>query len=363
MKWGLAERIIKLSQNLVGRIRGSMGVVTVVASILFGAIVGSTMATVAGIGSVMIPEMERTGYDRRQATALATASSFLGILIPPSISSLIYCMVTGVSVGALFLATVLPGFVLASGYICINYVLIGRSLPLVKVDKGVRIFNKETRTSLFQTSPILFMPVLILGGIYGGIFTPTEAGAVGVVYSLALAFMYRLFPLKTLGNILIASAETNAVVLILVPFAAPMGRIFSIYNISDKLAQAITSLTTNPNLIILLISLIILVLGMFLESTAITLITVPVFLPLLVQFGFDPIHFGSVMVLNLGIGMLSPPFGYALFMGAKIGDLEVHELVKPLIPYIIWATIVLLIIMYVPDISLWLPKVLIGYTP
>lgn len=360
VQFGLAERLIRWVQSIIGFIRGALGAVAVLSSLMFGAISGSMMATIAAIGPMMMPEMEKSGYTKKSAAALITASGFLGILIPPSIPSLIYATIAGLSVAELFIATVVPGFILASGYLVINYLLVGRKLPAPQVTRiyttqGMKEFGQASKTAV----PILLMPIIVLGGIYGGIFTPTEAGVIAVVYGLVLGFVLKMWTGNELTKVFLQSARTTAVVLFLVAFAAPLGRIFSVLKVPDIIAGFIMSITSDPYGVVLIVSFVIFILGMFLDTNAIILITIPVFAPLIASVGFDPLQYAALTVVNLGIGCITPPFGFGLFMGARVSGIKVHELVPSLLPYLIWCIITLLLVLFVPQISLWLPSVLL----
>ena len=361
LQFGLARKLIEWVQSIVGFIRGSLGYVVVLSSLFFGAISGSFMATIAAIGSIMLPEMEKNGYDKKKTAALVSASGFLGILIPPSVPSLIYATIAGISVAELFIATVVPGFILAVGYLVLNYFLLGRTMPIIK--DAPKIYSTEGFKNFLNTSktalPILFMPLIVLGGIYGGIVTPTEAGVVAVVYALILGVVYKLWKRKELLNVFLQTGRTTAVVLILVAFASPMARIFSVLRIPTIIADLITGITTNPYGVTAIISLVILIMGMFLDTNAIIILTIPAFTPLVEMVGIDPLHYASLTVVNLGIGCITPPFGFGLFMGARIANIEIYELVPALVPYLIWCIITLAIVLLFPGLSLWLPNLLL----
>ncbi len=360
LQFGLASRLINWVQAIVGFVRGALGAVVVLSSMFFGAISGSMMATIAAIGTIMLPEMDKNGYDKKKSAALLTASGFLGILIPPSIPSLIYATIAGLSVAELFIATVIPGFILAFGYLVINYIIIGRhmevpDIPRIYSAEGFKKFGETSKTAI----PILIMPIIVLGGIYGGIFTPTEAGVVAVVYGLMLGVVFRLWKNKELLNVFLNTGRTTAVVLILVAFASPMARIFSVLRVPTMIADLIMSITTNPFGVVAIISVVILIMGMFLDTNAIILLTIPVFVPIIEMIGFHPLHYASLTVVNLGIGCITPPFGFGLFMGARIAKIEVHDLIPSLMPYLAWCIITLAIILLFPGLSLWLPGLLL----
>ncbi len=359
MAFGLAERLVRWVKSFMGRVRGSLGAIAIIASLFFGAISGVFMATIAAIGSIMLPEMEKEGYDRRRAAALITASGFLGILIPPSVPSLIFATTAGISIADLFTATIVPGLILAAGYLVLNYFLLGKTLPKndrpkLTSPEGFKEFRSASKVAV----PVLLMPVIVMGGIYTGVFTPTEAGVVAVVYGLVLGMLLKMWNGSMLAKTLLQTGRTTAAIMILIAFSAPLGRIFSVLKVSEAIASVIMSITTDQKAVILIISFVIFILGMFLDTNAIIFITVPAFMPLVQQVGFDPLQYAALTVVNLGIGCMTPPFGYGLFMGARIANISVHEIIPPIMPYIIWCVIVLLLIVYVPGISTFLPHLL-----
>jgi C4-dicarboxylate transporter, DctM subunit len=364
---GLTEKLISFADSILGRIRGKMGAVTVVASMFFGAISGSSLACVAAMGSMMVPEMVKTGYKKEKAAALTIASGFIGMLIPPSVPAIFLSVVTGLSIGTLFLATILPGFIIAFGYILINYFVNGRQIPLTEEDMQISPFFSKTRLKIIRLNFYngffaLLFPVIILGGIYGGIFSPTEAAVVAVVYSILIGyFFYKGLTLKGIYNILLNTAIMTACICVLVAFVAPIGQIFSILKLSDQLGAFIAGISPNPIITLLMLNVALLFLGMFVETAALIVITGPIFFPIAVSAGIDPIHFGAVMILNLGIGMLSPPFAYMIFVGARVTNLKVSEIIKPLLVYLVWCIITLLLCSLIPSITLFLPRVLLGY--
>ena len=359
LKFGLEKRLIDWVQSIVGFIR-DIGICSSFIKFIFRSNFWFFLATIAAIGTIMLPEMEKNGYDKIKSAALLSASGFLGILIPPSVPSLIYATVAGLSVAELFVATILPGILMACGFLVINYFVLGKSVatvsnaPKIYSSQYFKNFVNSSKTAL----PILLMPIIVLGGIYGGIVTPTEAGVIAVIYALILGFAFRLWKSKELLNVFLQTGKTTAVVLILVAFASPMARIFSVLRIPTMIADLIMSITTNPYGVIAIVSLVILIMGMFLDTNAIIILTIPVFAPLVEMVGFDPIHYASLTVVNLGIGCITPPFGFGLFMGARIANIEVYELLPSLIPYLIWCVIVLAIVLFFPGLSLWLPNLL-----
>lgn len=359
MVFGLAERLVRWIQSILGRVRGSLGVIAILACMFFGAISGVFMATIAAIGAIMLPEMEKAGYDKNKSAALITASGFLGILIPPSVPSLIYATTAGVSVSELFLATIVPGVIMAAGYIVINYFELGRYAPVSEVPaitskEGLEEFGRSTVGAL----PVLMMPAIVMGGIYTGVFTPTEAGVIAVVYALGLGTIWKQWKGSTLLKTFLGTGRSTATIMILIALSAPLGRIFSVLKIPELIADVILGITTNQYGVILIISLVIFIMGMFLDTNAIIFITVPAFLPLVELVGFDPLQYAAVTVVNLGIGCITPPFGYGLFMGARIANVSVHKIIKPLLPYMLWCIVVLLLVIFIPELTTGLPALM-----
>lgn len=361
MLFGLANKLVRWIQSILGRVKGSLGVISIVACMFFGAISGVFMATIAAIGSIMLPEMDKAGYDHNKSAALITASGFLGILIPPSVPSLIYATTAGVSVSKLFLATIGPGIVMAMGYIVINYFQLGRYAPPAS-EQIARLNSvkglQEFAVSTLQAIPALLMPVIVMGGIYTGIFTPTEAGVIAVVYALIIGTLYRQWDAKKLANTFLGTGRSTATIMLLIGLSAPLGRIFSVLNIPMVIAKVILGITTNKYGVVLIVSLVIFIMGMFLDTNAIIFITVPAFLPLIEQVGFDPLQYAAITVVNLGIGCITPPFGYGLFMGARVANVSMHKIIKPIMPYMIWCIIVLLLVIFIPGLSVGLPNLI-----
>ena len=364
---GIADPLMRLAYTLVGKLRGGLAAVCVVTALMFAALTGSGLASIAATGAIMIPRMERYGYDRRYSTAVICASGFLGYLIPPSIPVLLYCFIAQQSIAALFMATVIPGFMLAIGYLIVIYFTCGRWMHAVpqaeeEAGKGVTGYLKEVGQRTFSAFPALLCPLIVLGGIYGGIFTPTEAAAVAVVYSALIGvFVYRGLKLRSAGKAISETLSACGMLFILVVFAI----IFTRTLVKEGAGQAITTFamgfTNNPYMLLLLIIILLLILGMFIENISIMLVITPLLMPLLQSMGFNLIHMGSMIVLAMGIALTTPPFADALFLGARIGGIPFHSLVRPLLPFILLAAIpVLLIVAYVPQVSLWLPTLVCG---
>ena len=359
---GISEAIISFINAIIGRIRGSLGAVTVLACMVFGTISGSSVATVSAIGSIMIPEMEKGGYNRSYAAALTAAAGFLGILIPPSIPGVVYAISGGVSIAAIFAATVFPGILLGFSYILVNYFIFGRKQP-----KRTDPFSTKAvlRNVVFvgrRATLALFMPIIILGGIYGGIFTPTESAGVAVVYGLIVGcFFYKGINRRNFLPTLRDSALTSAVLLILLALAGGLlGRVFTIAKVPDHIATLMMQLTTSPVVFLLLFNIFVLILGCLLEINTIVAVLTPIFVPIARKYGIDPIHFGAVLLLNAEIGLITPPFAANLFVACRVANLTIDQIARPLVPFLLVCFPTLAVTTYVPWFSMWLPHLLLG---
>lgn len=359
---GISERLVAFIDAIIGRIRGSLGAVTVLACMLFGTISGSSAATVSAIGSIMLPEMEKGGYDRRYATALIAASGFLGILIPPSIPGVIYAISSGVSIAAIFAATVFPGILLCFSYILVNYLIFGRKQPKRADPFSMKAMLRNTVSTGNRAKWALLMPIIILGGIYGGIFTPTEAASVAVVYGLIVSFFfYKGINLRDFIPILRESALTSIVILILIAFAGSLsGRVFTILKAPEYAAAFMMQLTKSQVGFLICFNIFVLILGCLFETNTLVIILTPIFVPIAQSYGLDPIHFGAVLLLNIEIGLITPPFAGNLFVACRMANLSLDQIVRPLIPFLFVCFPTLAVTTYVPWFSTWLPHILLG---
>lgn len=350
---GIAKRLIECAMALVGALPGGLALVNVMSCMLFGAISGSAVAATSAIGSFMLPEMKKQGYDDSYSAAVTAAAATTGMLIPPSNIMIVYAIASGgVSIAALFVAGYLPGILLglALMIVCAGYARV-KGYPV-----GARLPLKLVAQKIAAALPSLFMIFLVIGGIISGAFTATEAGAIAVVYSFVLAVVvYREVKVSELGNILLKSTETTAIVLALIATSAAMSWILSYENIPQTVSQGLLTLSDNPILILLLINLILLVVGAFMDMTPAVLIFTPIFLPVAVELGISPLHFGIMMILNLSIGLVSPPVGSVLFVACAIAKVRLEQLLKPLLPMYGAMFVVLMLVTYVPAISEWLP--------
>jgi len=352
---GLSRRLIKFADLLVGRFTGGLGITTVTSAMLFGAISGSSPATVVAIGGILNPALVNAGYRPNFSIGLIMASGSLGIIIPPSIVMIVYAAVTGVSVGALFMAGVGAG--LAYGFVFMLYAMYHAkkyNVPRSPVPSGREIWK-----GFKDASWGLGVPVLILGGIYGGVFTPTEAAAVSVIYSLFVsAVVYREKSLVELWEAVRDSAATTAQVMIILSAAAVLAWYLTSTGIAVAITNAILSLSSDPIHLFLLINVAVLVAGMFLDAASIMVILGPLFYKVGTQVGIDPVHLGVVLTVNGAIGMFTPPFGLNLFVASSLGGVNYEQAVRGALPFIGLAIIGLAIVTYMPEISMWLPRML-----
>jgi len=352
---GITHRVFRFAQALVGHLQGGLGHVNVVSSMIFSGMSGAAVADAAGLGLVELEAMQKAGYGRRFSAAITAASSTIGPVVPPSIPFVIYGSITGESVGRLFLAGCLPGVMMGLAMmIAVYFVSQRRRYP-----KGPKASLRELLMSGRDSFFALCMPVLIIGGILGGIFTPTEAAVVASLYALLLGlFVYREITLKDLPNILWETVIQSVKVLFIIAAAGFLGWLLIHQQIPQQVISGLTSLSSVRWVLILIIIAILLVLGCFLEGIAVLVITIPVFMPLVQQFGIDPIQFGVIMVLCSMLGLLTPPVGMSLYAVSSISDVPVGSLAKELWPYLLGIFVVLMLIAYVPVFSLGIPDLL-----
>ncbi len=350
---GIAKRLIECAMALVGALPGGLALVNVLSCMLFGAISGSAVAATSAIGSFMLPEMKKQGYDDSYSAAVTAAAATTGMLIPPSNIMIVYAIASGgVSIAALFVAGYLPGILLgvALMIVCAGYARV-KGYPV-----GARLPLKLVVSKIAAAVPSLLMIIVVIGGIIKGAFTATEAGAIAVVYSFVLAVLvYKEVAWADLGKILLKSTETTAIVLALIATSAAMSWILSYENIPQSISTGLLALSENPIIILLIINLILLVVGAFMDMTPAVLIFTPIFLPVAVELGVSPLHFGIMMILNLSIGLVSPPVGSVLFVACAVAKVKLEQMIKPLLPMYAAMFLVLMLVTYVPAISEWLP--------
>ncbi|MET3504633.1 TRAP transporter large permease [Halalkalibacter oceani] len=352
---GISRRLVNLASAFIGHMSGGLAVVTIVASMLFGAISGSSAATVAALGAILIPAMIKKGYSKRFAAASQAVSGELGVIIPPSIPMILYGVSTGTSIGAMFLAGIVPGLII--GLLLVITVTILAKMKGYPND--VKTTWKDKWIALKESTLALLMPVIILGGIYGGIFTPTEAAAVSVAYALIVGlWIYKEIKIKDLLPILGESAVLSAIIMIIVSAAGLFGWIMTKGMIPQQAASLITDFTTSKVIFLLLVNLFLFFIGMFFETSAAIIILAPILLPVALTFDVDPVHFGIIMIVNLAMGMVTPPVGVNLFISSRIAGITLEEITKGILPFLLVLIINLLILTFLPVISLWLPSLL-----
>ncbi|QHJ70066.1 TRAP transporter large permease [Planococcus halotolerans] len=350
-KGGISERLFNVANALVGNRTGGFAIATIVTCMFFAAISGSGPATVAAIGGIMIPAMVRQGYDIKFATAVVAAAGSIGVIIPPSIPMVIYGVTGSVSIGDLFIAGIVPGILVGLSMIIWAYFYSKR-----KGYKGLeeKTSFKKIGVAFWEAKWALLIPIIILGGIYGGYFTPTEAAVIAVVYGLFAAMvLYRALKFRDLPKVIIDSALTTATVLIIVGTANAFGRLLTIEQVPNQIAEAMLSISTNQYVIILLIMLLLLVVGMFMDTLAAIIILTPILLPIAVQIGYDPVHFGILMVVNLAIGFFTPPVGVNLFVASGISGVSIESLSRAVLPFVLSMIITLLFLTFVPAITMF----------
>ena len=408
---GIAMRLINLARALVGNIPGGLAFVNIFANMLFGAISGSAAASASAIGSIMGPEMQKEGYDKHFSAAVNITSATTGLSIPPSNVLIVYSLASGgASIAALFIAGYLPGILTGvalmltamSMIIYKNNGLRGMTLTLLKIFgvtaiiaaivaymahlaetnatgalhtawivlgslAGIWIAYRTVKyrdralagvKAFFDALPSLLLLVIVVGGIIAGYFTATEASAVAVLYALILALIYREMSLKDLPEVILRSVKTTAIVLLLVGTSIGLSWIMAYENIPQNVSNGLLSISNSPFVILLIINIILLFVGVFMDMTPAVLIFTPIFLPVVQhQLGLNPIHFGIIMVLNLSVGLCTPPVGSVLFIGCSVAGVKIEKVIRPLLPMFAAMVVVLLLVTYIPDISLWLPKV------
>ena len=352
---GISDKLIALANSLVGWMRGGLAMVNIVASYFFGGISGSASADTASLGSILIPMMVDEGYDADFSTAVTITSSCEGLLVPPSHNMVIYATIAGgISVGALFMAGYLPGALLAISLMVGSYIIsVKRNYP-----KGEKFSIKNFVKQLGKSVWALLAVLIVVFGVVGGAFTATESAAIAVIYSLFVSvFIYKGLNWKGVWKSLDSCVETLAIVLILIAFSSAFGNCLTLLHVPAKAANLITSVSSNPIVIALLLNLILLVLGMIMDMAPIILIATPILLPVAMSIGINPIQFGIMVVLNCGIGLLTPPVGAVLFIGSAVAKRPMEKVVRATMPFYLCMLVALLLITFIPQISLWLPQI------
>jgi len=360
---GIAKPLINLADAIVGRIKGGLGIVMVVTCAIFGAISGTASSAVAAIGTVMIPRMEEAGYPRGYSTAVISTSSLLGQLIPPSLPMILFAWITRESVAACFLATVGPGILMIIFYCLINYILCRRITSIKVIPKmGVITQIKEMGRATRRAGFALVMPVIILGGIYGGIFTPTEAAAVAAVYAVPVGFwIYRELNLKSFWSSTVSAATMTGALLIMLIFILTTSRILTMERVPQLIVTTLLSVSENKYIILLMANVFLLFVGMLMDDISGTLIAAPMLLPLMQAIGVHPVHFAAIVGTNLAIGANTPPTAPILYLAGRVGGVSIEEFIKPVAVFLAFGSLpVALAATYWPALSLFLPR-LAGY--
>lgn len=362
-KSGIGESLINFVSLFIGRVKGGLGAVMVISCGLFGAISGSGFATLSAIGSIMLPRMYDAGYPRGISAALISSAALLGLLIPPSLNQILYAFVGGQSVLACFLATVGPGIILIILLSTVNFWLLRNNKDIkladrIPSDERVKVVTRRTGRAI----PAMIAPVIILGGIYGGFMTPTEAAAVSVVYTIPVGiWFYRGLDRKTFLGGLVKAGTTAGVVMLMLLSVMILSRLYVMENLPQMILDAMTSVSSNPKVLTLMLNLFLLLIGMLMDDTSAILLTTPILLPVAIEVGINPVHFSAIVGVNIGLGGVTPPTAPFLYLGSRVGNAPIGEMLKPTMYFIAFAWLpTLAITTYIPELSLWLPR-LLGY--
>ena len=351
---GIADRLIRFAKTIVGALPGGLALINIISAMLMGAIAGSAMASASAMGSILGPEMEKEGYAKQYGAAVNITSATIGLIIPPSNVLIVYSLASGgVSIAALFLAGYIPGIL--TGLFLMIVAGIWAKKHHYKTFK--RSSLNEIAHSFLIAFPSLLLLVIVIGGIVGGLFTATEASAIAVLYSVVLGFVYKEIKFNDIPKILLDSAKTSAVVMLLIAASMGMSWIMSYENIPQNLSDFLLNISDNKIIILFIINISLLFVGIFIDITPAVLIFTPIFLPVVKTLGIDPIQFGIMMVLNLGIGLCTPPVGSVLFVGIGIAKTSIEKVIRPLLPMFFAMILALILITFIPQITLWLPRI------
>jgi len=358
-KSGIGESLINFVEMFIGRVRGGLGAVMVVSCALFGSISGSGFATLSCIGSIMLPRMEKAGYPKGVSAALISSASLLGLLIPPSLNMIIYAFIGGQSVLACFLSTVIPGIILVILLSATNFWLLRNHKEIRLIERMERpVYVRTLGKRTVRAIPAMIAPIIILGGIYGGFLTPTEAAAVSVMYTIPVGiWFYKGLNGKTFRESLIIAGTTAGVIMIMLLSVMMLSRLYIMENVPQMILNAMTSVTDNTVILILMVNLFLIVIGMLMDDTSAILLTTPILLPVVIQLGVSPVHFAAILGVNLGLGCVTPPTAPFLYLGARIGNAPIREMMGPTMWFILFAWIpTLALTTFIPGLSLFLPR-------
>lgn len=350
---GIAGRLVDAAKVLTGRAPASLAQTNVVANAMFGAVSGAAVAAAAAVGNVMNPRMVKEGYDRRFAAAVNVASAPSGMLIPPSNTFIVYSLVSSTSIAALFMAGAIPGLLWAVACMIVVH-LYARKQP-GKLRTTEKITFAQGLRVIWRAVPSLLMIIIVVGGILAGFFTATESASIAVVYCLVLSAFYRTIKVRDLPSILVDSGRTTAIVMLLVAVSTALSFVMSFARIPDLISDLVLGFTDSGTVVLIIMMIILLIVGTFMDPTPAILIFVPIFLPIVTEFGVDPIHFGAMVVMNLSVGVITPPVGNVLFVGARIARLRIEPVIRQLWPFLLAIIIALFIVVFIPQLSTWLP--------
>ncbi|WIM71046.1 TRAP transporter large permease [Corynebacterium suedekumii] len=350
---GIAGRLIDAAKVLVGRLPASMAQTNIVANAMFGAVSGAAVAAASAVGTVMTPRMKEDGYSRSYAAAVNVASAPSGMLIPPSNTFIVYSLVSSTSIAALFMAGVGPGLLWVIACLIVGTLLARKEN--YRRDVARPSFSVVLLT-LWRAVPSLLMIFIVIGGILLGWFTPTESAAIAVVYCLVLGFAYRAIRVRDLPDILLRATRTTSIVMLLVAVSSILSWVMAFARIPQMISSGLLAVSDSKVVILLIMMFILLLIGTFMDPTPAILIFVPIFLPVVMELGVDPVHFGAMVVMNLSVGVITPPVGNVLFVGAQVAGLRIESVIAKLWPFLVAIIIALFVVVFVPQISLWLPE-------
>ncbi len=363
---GIADDLVNFANKLLKKIKYGVGATVPVACMFFGAICGSGLATVSALGNIMVPKLEKLGYDRRYVAALLTAACPLGYMIPPNMNAIIFGVAANVSIAALFAATIIPGIIWGIALIIMNRIMAPRwvSNPdekaLEEYEKESETYWQGVRSSFIKALPAVLLAVILLGGIYSGTFTATEAGAVGCLYAVIVGlFWYRKLKKKETFGEFVKTGKSLGSIFIIFPMVSLFTRFMLMNNIPQLIVTLFTSISTNANVILFMIGILLLIAGMFFDGTVLMLVLTPLIMPTCNYIGLNPLQFGVIMMMAVGIGASTPPMAMQLFVACRVAGTDINETVKPLIPMLAFVCFpVMLLVMYIPALSLWLPSLI-----